>query len=157
MTLLSRVVILGLGRSTRSPALFDLDRVEVLRGPQGTLFGAGAEGGVVRFITPTPGLSTDSGYVRSEFAGTQKGALSYEASAAVGGPIVGDTLGYRLSASIRRDGGWVDRVAYTRATADPADGITPPVYSNDVHANSNWQETVSVRADLKWAINDRIA
>ncbi|MES1196690.1 MAG: TonB-dependent receptor plug domain-containing protein, partial [Steroidobacter sp.] len=42
---------------TAFPEVFDLERVEVLRGPQGTLFGAGAEGGVVRFITPTPSLS----------------------------------------------------------------------------------------------------
>ena len=38
------------------PALFDIDRVEVLRGPQGTLFGSGSEGGTVRFISPEPGL-----------------------------------------------------------------------------------------------------
>ena len=47
---------IGFGSINAFPALFDLDRVEVLRGPQGTLFGAGAEGGVVRFITPEPDL-----------------------------------------------------------------------------------------------------
>ena len=39
------------------PALFDLERVEVLKGPQGTLFGAGSEGGTIRFITPEPSLT----------------------------------------------------------------------------------------------------
>jgi outer membrane receptor protein involved in Fe transport len=48
------------------PQVFDLDRVEVLRGPQGTLFGAGSEGGTVRFITPQPNLTHAGGYVRSE-------------------------------------------------------------------------------------------
>ena len=48
------------------PKSFDLDRVEVLRGPQGTLFGAGSEGGTVRFITPTPSLTAMSGYAHTE-------------------------------------------------------------------------------------------
>ena len=56
------------------PALFDLERVEVLRGPQGTLFGAGSEGGTVRFIQPSPGLQADSMYVRSELATTHSGS-----------------------------------------------------------------------------------
>jgi iron complex outermembrane receptor protein len=52
---------IGFGSINAFPALFDLDHVEVLRGPQGTLFGAGAEGGVVRFISPEPDLNKPSG------------------------------------------------------------------------------------------------
>ena len=48
------------------PALFDLERVEVLKGPQGTLFGAGSEGGTSRFITPEPSLTVYQVYARSE-------------------------------------------------------------------------------------------
>src|SRR6266478_3639812 len=51
---------IGFGSINAFPALFDLDRVEVLRGPQGTLFGAGAEGGVVRFLAPDPVLKKSS-------------------------------------------------------------------------------------------------
>src|SRR5579872_6571497 len=101
---------LGFGAVNAFPALFDLDRVEVLRGPQGTLFGAGAEGGAVRFISPQPGLTHYSGYLRSEASSTRAGDPSYEIGAALGGPIVDNTLGFRVSASYRRDGGWVDRV-----------------------------------------------
>lgn len=147
---------IGLGSVNAFPALFDLDRVEVLRGPQGTLFGAGAEGGVVRFITPPASLTGNTGYLRSELATTENGAASYEASAAAGGPIVNDVLGFRVSASFRHDGGWVDRVAYTRATNDPTDGLTPPVFSGNVYPNSNWQETTAIRADLKWAATDAL-
>src|SRR5580658_9913337 len=51
---------LGLNANNTLPAVFDLDRVEVLRGPQGTLFGAGSEGGTVRYITAQPSLTTFS-------------------------------------------------------------------------------------------------
>ncbi len=145
---------LGFGSVNAFPTLFDLERVEVLRGPQGTSFGAGAEGGVIRFITPSPDLKKYGGSVRSEVASTRNGALSYELSAAGGGPIIDDVLGFRVSASFRRDGGWVDRVAYMRATTDPTDGLTPPVYSRDVSTHSNWQQITSVHADVKWAITD---
>ncbi len=92
------------------PEVFDLDRVEVLRGPQGTLFGAGSEGGTVRFITPEPSLQAYSGYFRSELAFTDGGAPSYEFGGAVGGPIVTDKLGFRFSLWGREDGGYINRI-----------------------------------------------
>jgi len=52
------------------PKTFDLQRVEVLRGPQGTLFGAGSEGGTVRYILTPPSLTQDSTYLRSEVSYT---------------------------------------------------------------------------------------
>ncbi len=52
------------------PKTFDIDRVEVLRGPQGTLFGAGSEGGTVRYITTQPSLTTNSFYSREEVSYT---------------------------------------------------------------------------------------
>jgi iron complex outermembrane recepter protein len=125
------------------PALFDLERVEVLRGPQGTLFGAGSEGGTVRFIQPSPDLHADSVYVRSELATTHNGAATYDLGAAIGGPIIGDVLGFRLSASYRDDGGWVNHVNYsTRTVTD---------------SNSNYQDTVVVRGALKWALTDKLS
>src|SRR5882724_6849781 len=94
------------------PKSFDVARVEVLRGPQGTLFGSGSEGGTVRYITTDPGLKTETGSIRSELATTRHGDPSEEISGAIGGPIIEDRLGYRVSASYRRDGGYVDRVDY---------------------------------------------
>src|SRR5579862_1236875 len=70
------------------PKTFDLERVEILRGPQGTLFGAGAEGGTVRYLLTQPSLTTDSTYVRSEAAYTEYGQPSYEFGVAHGGPVV---------------------------------------------------------------------
>lgn len=147
---------IGFGAVNVFPALFDLDRVEVLRGPQGTLFGAGAEGGAVRFITPQPDLNKDSGYLRSEIGSTRSGATSYEMGAALGGPIIDDVLGFRISASYRRDGGWVDRASYT-LTPNPGNPLLPtPVFNRVTESDANWQETVTFRAVLKWAVNDAL-
>ncbi len=61
------------------PLVFDLERIEVLRGPQGTLFGAGAEGGAVRFLTPSPSFEQSSLYARTELADIRNGGTTYEA------------------------------------------------------------------------------
>lgn len=91
------------------PLTFDLARVEVSRGPQGTLFGAGAEGGAVRFITNEPSTTHFTGLYRAEFSATENGGMSFESGIAVGGPIAAH-LGARVSAWYRNDGGYVDRV-----------------------------------------------
>jgi iron complex outermembrane receptor protein len=124
----------GYWNANAFPQVFDLERVEVLRGPQGTLFGAGAEGGAVRFITPEPGLDKYSGYVRSEIAETLGGDPSYETGAAIGGPIVDDKVGFRVSAWGRNDGGYIDRVS-------PDTGAT-------VDSNANHQQSFVGRAAL---------
>jgi outer membrane receptor protein involved in Fe transport len=101
---------------TPLPALFDLDRVEVLRGPQGTLFGGGSEGGTIRYITPPPSLTRYSSYARAEASTTKNGDPSYEAGIAVGGPIVQDKLGFRASVYKRHQGGFIDLYnPFTRA------------------------------------------
>jgi iron complex outermembrane recepter protein len=119
------------------PKTFDLVRVEVLRGPQGTLFGAGSEGGTVRYIMNQPSLTQFSDYERAEVSYTEGGAPSYEAGAAFGGPIVNDTLGFRVSAWYRRDGGWIDQV--------------DPTTLQRIDSNANHTESMAVRAALTWA------
>ena len=99
------------------PRIFDLDRVEVLRGPQGTLFGAGAVGGAVRFLTPEPSLSERSLYARGGFADRQR-RRQLRRPCAAGSPIVDGKLGIRASAWRRDEGGWVDRLNYDGSIAD---------------------------------------
>ena len=70
------------------PVTFDLAQVEVLRGPQGVLFGRGAEGGAIRFITNEPSTTTASQLYRSEVSTTDHGNTSIELGAAAGGPLV---------------------------------------------------------------------
>ena len=95
---------------TAYPKLFDLDRVEVLRGPQGTLFGSGAEGGAIRFITPTPSMTQFGGVAHAGIAGSQRGGASYETGVAVGGPLIADTLAFRTSLERKHEGGYIDHV-----------------------------------------------
>jgi iron complex outermembrane receptor protein len=86
---------------------YDLDRVEVLRGPQGTLYGKNATGGAVNFYTRNPSLSEFDGYVTV-------GAGNYNdrtTRAAVGGPIVDDALGWRVALYYEERDGWVKSVA----------------------------------------------
>src|SRR6478672_9306454 len=87
----------GSQNGTPVPPLFDLERIEVLRGPQGTLFGGGSEGGTIRYIQPEPSLTRYSSYARAQWTNTENGDPSYEAGVAFGGPIVEDKLGFRVS------------------------------------------------------------
>jgi iron complex outermembrane receptor protein len=122
------------------PKSFDIDRVEVLRGPQGTLFGAGSEGGTVRYITTAPSLTKSSIYGRSELSFTQGGEPSYEAGLAAGGPVIDGTLGARATIWFRRDGGWIDRVDPT--AADPQSAV--------VDKNANHGQTLLLRLAALW-------
>src|SRR6202167_5385518 len=101
---------LGFNPDDTLPKTFDVDRVEVLRGPQGTLFGSGSEGGTVRYIMTQPSVTTDSTYARTEASYTEYGEPSYEGGIAHGGPIVDGVLGFRASVWYRFDGGWINRV-----------------------------------------------
>jgi outer membrane receptor protein involved in Fe transport len=91
------------------PKTFDLERVEILRGPQGTLFGAGAEGGAVRYIMVQPSVSSSSTYARTEVSYTEHGDPNYELGIAHGQPLIDGTLGVRASVWYRWDGGWIGR------------------------------------------------
>jgi outer membrane receptor protein involved in Fe transport len=149
---------LGYSSGTAFPALFDLERVEVLRGPQGTLFGAGSEGGTIRFIQTKPNLTKPSDYTRAEVSFTDGGDPSYEIGEAFGAPIVQDRLGFRISAFYRRDGGYIDGVSGTPVISDPAGDAGPAslTFSN-VHVtrrNTNWVSTVGARAALTFAPTD---
>ena len=131
---------------TSYPRIFDLERVEVLRGPQGTLFGAGAQGGVVRFITPKPNLDGMDIYARSEVATTEGGDASYEGGIALGAPLVAERIGMRLSAYYRHDGGWVDR--------RPVNVATPN--STEAYEDANSSTALALRAALAFKLSDAV-
>ena len=124
------------------PKSFDVERIEVLRGPQGTLFGAGSEGGTVRYITTQPSLTKSSIYSREEISYTQGGEPSYEAGVAGGMPIVGGTLGVRASVWYRRDGGYIDRIDPTTLAL--------------AKKNTNYDETMLFRIAAVWAPTENL-
>ena len=140
------------------PLIFDLDRVEVLRGPQGTLFGSSAMGGAIRYITPQPDLNAESGYAKVDFSYTNRGAPSYETGVAYGAPIVSGTAGFRISAWFESQGGFIDKenpytgeiperdanstdsyVVRPAFTWVPAEGlmITPALFMQHFHSDSS--------------------
>jgi len=92
------------------PLTFDLERVEILRGPQTVLLGDHAMSGAIRFIPNRPSLTTTTGLFRAEVGVNEYGSTSYEAGAAAGGPLLTDVLGFRVSGWFREDGGYVNRV-----------------------------------------------
>jgi outer membrane receptor protein involved in Fe transport len=133
---------LGYGGGNAYPVVFDLDRVEVLRGPQGTLFGAGSEGGTVRFITQQPSLDTLKVYARTEAATTQHGAASGEGGISLSAPLVEGKLGMVVSGYYRRDGGYVDRISsFTNKVVEP---------------NANRTDSFVARAALTWQPVDNV-
>ena len=99
------------------PKIFDLDRVEVLRGPQGTLYGSSSEGGAVRFITAAPKLRGElTGMAHAEASAWQGGAPGVEAGVVFDAPLVTDLAGFRLSLWDQHAGGYVD--AYSPTTGE---------------------------------------
>jgi outer membrane receptor protein involved in Fe transport len=155
-----QVANLGYSSNNTFPGLFDLERVEVLRGPQRTLFGAGSEGGTVRFIQTTPGLDEYSSYVRAEYFSTKGGDPSYEIGAAFGGPIIEGKLGFRISTYYREDGGYIDAIKGTPVVLDPAGDAGPASLTfTDVtvaRENTNSMTTTGWRAALKFAVTDSL-
>ena len=84
------------GKSAIDPELYDLARVEVLRGPQGTLYGAGSMGGTVKLIPNAPDPSDFYGSAQTTVSGTQGGGLNYGEKAMVNLPLAADTMALRI-------------------------------------------------------------
>ena len=87
----------------------DLDRVEVLKGPQGTLYGQGAMAGTVRYVTKDPSLTKIEGFVRGDLSIIDQGSINPKVSGAVGVPIISDVLAVRIAGDWEHGGGWIDQ------------------------------------------------
>ncbi len=119
----------------------DIERIEVLEGPQGTLFGAGAQAGVIRYITNKPKLDKTEAIVNAGYGYTSHGDNSSNLDATLNLPLIDNTLAVRAVIYSERRGGYIDNVPGT-FTRKPTDlgiqyyfkGVVPAV--NEVASNS---------------------
>jgi outer membrane receptor protein involved in Fe transport len=118
----------------------DLERIEILEGPQGTLFGAGAEAGVVRYITNKPKLNVTEGTANAGYATTAHGAQSGNFDATLNLPIVADTLAVRGVIYNEKRGGYINNIPATFARADTDLSVRYfgiPIPANSVAINNS--------------------
>lgn len=99
------------------PKLFDIDRIEVLRGPQGTLYGASSMGGTIRFVTKQPDLENYSGEFTSDLSGTVHGGVNYMEGFVANVPLVAGKAALRTSFSYSSDSGYIDHYANNQGRA----------------------------------------
>jgi iron complex outermembrane receptor protein len=98
------------GKVVIDPNLYDLNRVEVLRGPQGTLYGSGSMGGTIKIVTNQPDPSAFDTSGKLTLSDTNGGGFNNAESAMVNFPLGGGVAGVRIVGSYEHDSGWIDRV-----------------------------------------------
>ena len=131
---------------------FDMERVEVLRGPQGTLFGRNATGGVINFVTRKPRFGAFEGFLDLE-----AGSYSHVRWKTALNLPLGDNFAARISGFQLRRGGYVENLAYGQldSNGNTAGGIDDDVDGRDIlalRATLSWQPTDNARAWLLYSV-----
>jgi iron complex outermembrane receptor protein len=138
------------------PDLFDLARIEVLRGPQGTLYGASSMGGTVRFITNQPDPSKTEAAVKLEGSDTQHGGGNVRLDAMYNIPLIEDRLALRIVGTYKDFSGFIDRdigVWAPNPGAQPPYPVSPASPSSIVR-DVNTEKLFSLRTMLKIVVNE---
>jgi iron complex outermembrane receptor protein len=139
--------------------LFDIERIEVLRGPQGTLYGAGAMSGNIRIITKQPRADRTEATVEGSISNTDDGDLNYNTNFALNLPLVEDKLALRMVGYHRFDDGFIDNVAPYEpvvgnyGNSHNLDGIAHGPGTNE---NANSYDLFGGRLALKYFASDRL-
>jgi iron complex outermembrane recepter protein len=135
--------------------LYDMDRIEVLRGPQGTLYGASSMSGTIRFIPKEPDLNQFGGYLTGEGSGTEHASGNYNFNGALNLPLVDGLLAMRLVGWRIYDSGYIDQIRVGEGVsglANPKDdqelGLVKGVNDDDVSGG---------RAILRYQPMDRLS
>jgi iron complex outermembrane recepter protein len=144
----------------------DLERIEVLEGPQGTLFGAGAQAGVVRFITNKPKLNTFEADVNAGYGVTAHGDPNTNLNATFNFPLIEDKLAARVVVFNDRRGGYINNLPayFARGSedlgiADKNGGVVPTnsvvINNNQIAGNAINPLTYNgIRGELLYQVND---
>jgi iron complex outermembrane receptor protein len=149
------------GKVAIDPNLYDVDRIEVLRGPQGTLYGSGSMGGTIKVITRQPDLTDNQASVDTTLSGTEGGGVNSGGNAMVNIPIVDGMLALRVVGSVSDTSGWIDRIVITDFPVATNSGLTrgnvlaSPVIAD--HHDVNDEHLGGIRAALLFKPNDRLS
>jgi iron complex outermembrane recepter protein len=149
------------GRLVIDPNLYDLNRVEVLRGPQGTLYGSSSMGGTIKVISNAPDPSNFDASAQGTFSGTDGGGANYAENGMVNLPL-GSTAALRLVATEAHTSGWLDRIVIadgqfpieTNNFNTRGDVLAAPVAKT--YSNVNDEDLTGARASLLWRPMDRL-
>ena len=148
------------GKVVIDPTLYDLNSVEVLRGPQGTQSGAGSMGGSVTLKTNQPELGTFDGAAESILSGTEGGGFNHNDSVMLNIPLTKDTMALRVVATEAHTSGWIDRIVanpYPLASTNGAlRGNVAVAPIDEQYPGSNAQQLDGIRASLLWQPTDRL-
>jgi len=151
------------GHVVIDPDLYDLNRVEILRGPQGTLFGSGSMGGTVRLISNQPNLSEFQSTAQSVLSGTDGGGFNHKDSLMVNLPLIDNTLALRVAGTENYTSGWIDRIVVDPFPADggnPVGTVRGDVQNAPVvkqYPGSNAYQTYAARVTLLWKPTDNLS
>jgi len=147
------------------PSLVDLQRVEVLKGPQGTLYGGSAMGGAIKYVTREPALDKFSITAEGGVASVAHGGISYNAESFLNIPLINNQLAVRVGGAYRYDAGYIDNVPGGQVqvwshSANPAGEPFAPttITSPSTFGSDDWnsRRTVTARASLKWTPTDSL-
>ena len=140
------------GKIVISPSLYDLNRVEVLRGPQGTLYGSGSMGGTIKIVPNAPNPDAFDASAEGTISQTDHGGFNNAQNAMINLPLIQGIAALRLVGSFSRDAGWIDRIVIEPGEFPVANGtvrgnvLAAPV-AVDYH-DVNYTETNTMRASL---------
>ena len=133
---------IAVSSNLNSIEFFDMERVEILRGPQGTLFGRNATGGAINFVTRKPDMDEVNGFVDFEL-----GDHNHSRTKAAANLPLGDRVGVRLAGfKLSRDG-YIDNLAYGQVSTqgETLSGINETLDGRDI---------LAMRGTISWEIND---
>ena len=121
------------------PRFLDISRIEILRGPQSTLYGASALGGTLRYISNQPQMNVFSGNVFSEISGTYHGGVNYDEQGVLNIPIIDNKLVLRIAGETGGDSGYINDMNAVTGAVNKA-GINSTGF-NVLHGSMVWTPT----------------